>query len=83
MIEDQISVCMGSSCFARGNNLSLELITRYIADNNLDARIDLRGNLCQGACSRGPNIVINGTRYEGVRPENIADIMRLHFAGRP
>ena len=33
MAKLNITVCMGSSCFARGNAQNLELIENYIKDN--------------------------------------------------
>lgn len=71
---------MGSSCFARGNNRNIELIKQYIAENKTNTRIlTLKGNLCQGACSKGPNIQIGEKQYNGVLPENVCDIIRLHI----
>ena len=75
-----ISVCMGSSCFSRGNNESIELIKKYISDYNLSERVILRGNLCHGNCSLGPNMSIGDNMYQGILPENIYDIMNSAFS---
>lgn len=56
----KIVVCMGSSCFARGNNVNLAVIESFIAKHNVDAEIDLSGSLCEGLCGKGPNIWLNG-----------------------
>ena len=79
MKEVIISVCMGSSCFARGNNRNIDIIRNYIegAGVNLGVMM-IKGNLCQGNCSKGPNISIDGVFYSGVLPENVCDIIRLH-----
>lgn len=45
-----ITVCMGSSCYARGNAANLEFIENYIKDNGLEAVIDLAGARCEGKC---------------------------------
>ena len=29
----KIQICMGSSCFARGNNKNLQVLTQYLKDN--------------------------------------------------
>ena len=34
-----IYICLGSSCFSRGNNVHLEIIRQYIAENHLEAEI--------------------------------------------
>jgi NADH:ubiquinone oxidoreductase subunit E len=71
---------MGSSCFARGNNRNIELIKQYIIENKTNAQVlTLKGNLCQEACSKGPNIQIDEKQYNGVLPENVCDIIRLHI----
>ncbi|MFA7056657.1 MAG: (2Fe-2S) ferredoxin domain-containing protein [Candidatus Cloacimonadales bacterium] len=61
-----ISVCMGSSCYPRGNRETLEKIKAYVSENNLSDQIMMRGNLCEGLCKDGPNIRINGTIYNDI-----------------
>ena len=39
----EIKICMGSACFARGNDKNAEIIENFIKDNNLDAKVDLFG----------------------------------------
>ena len=56
-MSKKIQVCMGSSCFARGNNRNLQVITKYLKDNNLDAEIELCGLRCCNLCSKGFVIV--------------------------
>ena len=65
MAKLEITVCMGSSCFARGNDQNLEFIENYIKENGLEAQVDLSGTRCSGNCADGPNIVINGVDYSG------------------
>lgn len=70
-----ITVCMGSSCFARGNSQNLEFIENYIKENGLEAQIDLAGARCEGKCATGPNIVINGTEYNEVDEDKLKEIL--------
>lgn len=70
-----ISVCMGSSCFARGNAANLELIENYIKENGLEAEIDLSGSRCEGKCVTGPNIIINGIEYNEVDENKLKEIL--------
>ncbi len=74
-----ISVCMGSSCFTRGNNKSIEIIKNYIETNNLEDKIILKGNLCEEVCSKGPNICINDKVFNKVKPENVIDMIKDYF----
>ena len=66
MAKLNITVCMGSSCFARGNASNLEFIENYIKENGLEAEIDLAGSRCEGKCVTGPNVIINGIEYTEV-----------------
>ena len=71
----EIVVCMGSACFARGNAQNLEFLTDYIAENNLDAVIEIAGSRCEGKCSDGPNIMVNGIEYNKVDKTKIKEIL--------
>lgn len=55
----EIKICMGSACFARGNDANAERIEKYIKDNNLDAKVELYGARCENKCENGPNIYVN------------------------
>ncbi len=75
MAKLEITVCMGSSCFARGNDQNLEFIENYIKQNGLEADIDLSGSRCSGNCAEGPNITINGIDYHDVDIDKIKEIL--------
>ena len=75
MAKINITVCMGSSCFARGNQQNLTFIEDFISKNNLDADIDLVGARCENKCASGPNIVINGVEYNNVTEETLAKVL--------
>ena len=62
MSEEQITikVCMGSSCFARGNAANLDFIENFIKDNKLNAKVEVIGSRCENKCASGPNVIING-----------------------
>ena len=72
----KITVCMGSSCFARGNDQNLEFIEKYIKENGLEAEIELAGNRCEGKCATGPNIIIDGVEYTEMNEEKLEKILR-------
>lgn len=69
-----IKICMGSSCFARGNSKNLDYIEKFIKDNNLDAKIELVGTRCENKCALGPNIVVNGKIYNKVTLDDLERI---------
>lgn len=78
-MSKKIQVCMGSSCFARGNNKNLQVITKYLKDNNLEAEIELSGLRCCNLCSKGPNLTIDGKEYDNVDTGTLIDILDKTF----
>ena len=75
----EIRICMGSSCFSRGNSETLAVINEYIEQNGLGDRVTLVGSLCEGRCKEGPNIVVDGAKYEQVDRSTVIDIIDYHL----
>ncbi len=71
-----IKICMGSSCFARGNDQNLEFIEKYIKENNLEAKIEITGSRCENICAKGPNIIIDGVNYYGVDKIKLEELLK-------
>ena len=70
-----IKVCLGSSCFVRGNNNTLEFIENYIKQNNKDASLELLGCRCTNACQEGPNIFVNDKKYAHPSQDELTRIL--------
>ena len=64
-----VELCLGSSCFARGNSEILQALESFIAERGLEDNIELVGHLCLGRCNEGPNLRIDGTDYSGIGSE--------------
>ena len=64
MAKPKIVVCIGSSCFSRGNERNVEVIQKYLEEHHLKDEVDveLEGSLCQGRCADGPIVVVGGQR---------------------
>jgi NADH:ubiquinone oxidoreductase subunit E len=62
----EMEICLGSSCFSRGNRDVVQYIKDYLKKNHLDDKVVFKGARCLGHCSNGPNLVINGRIIEGV-----------------
>lgn len=73
--KTNITICLGSSCFARGNKKAVASIQAYIAEHNLSEKVNLSGGHCFGHCDKGPTIKINDTFYENIDPDNIIDLL--------
>ncbi|MCF8380609.1 MAG: (2Fe-2S) ferredoxin domain-containing protein [Bacteroidales bacterium] len=78
-MKTELIICMGSSCFARGNKKNHEVILEYIQTNNLSERVILKGNHCFDQCSKGPIIKINNKVYEDMNEERIIEILDKEF----
>jgi len=71
----RIDICMGSSCFARGNAENLRVVRDYVARNCPATKVNLTGTLCREKCSSGPNITIDGREHHGVTPASILELL--------
>jgi NADH:ubiquinone oxidoreductase subunit E len=76
-----ITICLGSSCFARGNNTVLQTLQAYIKNNSLEERVKLVGSRCEGQCGKGPNVKFNNELYHDVDPGSAVDLLR-DYLGR-
>ncbi len=73
----RVELCMGSSCFARGNSSSLMSLEEFIEQSGLADKVELEGHLCLGKCNTGPHIKIGGEEYSGVSdPDAVIDLVR-------
>ena len=70
----RIRVCLGSSCYSRGNNVHLSVIQKYIAEHGLEAEIAFSGHLCENLCSEGPILRIDDKIYKEV---NLSSLYRI------
>ncbi len=77
---NEITLCMGSSCFSRGNNKHLQLIKEYLKKNDLEQHTEFKGKLCAGQCSKGPVIIVNGTLYECIDEMSLLKILNDNMA---
>lgn len=82
MEKISVRICLGSSCFSRGNGKALEFLKEYIKSKNLDKVVEMKGSLCEGKCNCGPHIVIDEKYYENVSPSTAVDLLKLHLKDR-
>ncbi|TAJ15371.1 (2Fe-2S) ferredoxin domain-containing protein [Marinilabiliaceae bacterium JC017] len=74
-----IRICLGSSCYSRGNAENLETIKSYLKDNNIESQIDFRGHLCTENCNKGPVIEIDDQTFEEVSNSSLTSILNHFF----
>jgi NADH:ubiquinone oxidoreductase subunit E len=72
----ELTFCMGSSCFVRGNEANLEAVLGYLEKHNLKDEVDinLQCCLCRSLCGKGPVIFVNGKECQ---VENTESAIRL------
>ena len=76
----EMAICLGSSCFSRGNREVVQFIRDWLRKNHLDDKITFRGARCLGHCSNGPNLVINENVIEGVTLDRVEKILEEHLS---
>ena len=71
-----VTVCMGSSCFARGNRSLVEALREEISAKGWEHQVEIRGSLCQGRCSEGPMIQVDQDILSVHCDQNAQSVMR-------
>lgn len=71
----EIIICLGSSCFSRGNRDTLEVIKCYLKTNEIESNVLFKGQLCSQACNKGPVIWINEIKYEAMTATNVIPLL--------
>jgi NADH:ubiquinone oxidoreductase subunit E len=77
-----ITVCMGKSCYVRGNQVNLAVIESFLRERGLDVRVDVRGRRCGGDCALGPYVQIGDCAYGEVTPDRLRRLLRRYFGDR-
>jgi len=75
----EMQICLGSSCFSRGNRDVVMFIREYLKKNHLEDRIVFKGARCMGLCSNGPYLRINEKLIEGITISGIEEILEKEF----
>ena len=75
----EMQICLGSSCFSRGNRDVVAYIRDYLKKNHLEDRIIFKGARCMNLCNNGPNLKINDRIIEGVTLSKIEAILEKEF----
>ncbi|MGL6195069.1 MAG: NAD(P)H-dependent oxidoreductase subunit E [Thermoguttaceae bacterium] len=74
-----IVICMGSSCFARGNEENLRVIENFIEAHDCSDQVSLTGKCCLRKCADGPNVIIDGEHYPKMDKGTLLDILNKHL----
>jgi len=77
--KKEIIICLGSSCFARGNKQLVKLINDYLRDRNLLNDVKFHGERCFGKCAAGPSIKFDSQTLENADEEAVIHTLDIFF----
>lgn len=73
--KTEIIICLGSSCFARGNKRTVQAIETYLKEHNLKDKVYFHGGHCFGMCDKGPILKVNEKYFENVDHIKVIEIL--------
>ena len=74
--KKEIVICLGSSCFSRGNRKCLIVIEKFLKDNNLEDKYFFHGSRCFDNCANGPVLKIGDEVFENVKVEDVTGLLQ-------
>lgn len=77
----EIVICLGSSCFSRGNKKTVHAISEFLKSHSLEDKVYFHGAHCFDHCEKGPVMKIDNEIYEHVTQEKVVAILEEYFAG--
>jgi NADH:ubiquinone oxidoreductase subunit E len=81
MSKVKMIICIGSSCFARGNAENVKIVEDFMTLHGLSDELDieLSGGLCTNNCPDGPVVIVNDKIYKHVNRDVMQEIMESYF----
>ncbi len=77
----EVVVCLGSSCFARGNAQNLAAVEEFLLQHGMQNSVRVTGCLCQDECKHGPNLNVAGEHLHAMNPARLREILLALSAG--
>ena len=79
----QVLVCFGGSCLASGAKEVRDALREAVGKAGLGGQVALVETGCMGPCVMGPVVLVGDDRtfYQGVKPEDAAEIVSSHLCG--
>lgn len=71
----EITICLGSSCFSRGNRKIVHAIEGFLASHNLKEKVFFHGAHCFSNCANGPIMKMNEDVFENINEMNVIEIL--------
>jgi len=77
--KKEVVICLGSSCFARGNKQLVKIVNDYLRDRNLLNDVRFHGERCFGQCAVGPSLKLDGILKERLDEESLIVVLDEFF----
>lgn len=74
-----LQICLGSSCFSRGNKRIVKVVDEYIKTNDLAGKVYFHGSHCFAKCEMGPTMKADGVYYHQLTEESVEGILNKIF----
>jgi NADH:ubiquinone oxidoreductase subunit E len=75
----EVIICLGSSCFARGNRKTVKLISDYLKNHDLLGQVHFHGGHCFGRCDKGPVLKLGMQFNERLDSESVNTVLDNFF----
>lgn len=70
-----LQICLGSSCFSRGNKKIVKIIQEYITEHDLAGKVNFHGGHCFSKCEKGPTLLADGKYYHQLTEDSVIAIL--------
>ena len=74
-MKAEIVICLGSSCFSRGNRKMVQVIKEFLERKGITTDVTFRGAHCFGLCEYGPVIRIGEKEFRRVELTELEHIL--------
>ncbi len=75
----EVFVCVGSSCHLKGAHAVITRFQEVLGEAPVKTK--LGASFCQGRCTEGVIVVIDGVVYERVGPDDVPFLVERHRGG--
>ena len=77
--KNEVVICLGSSCFARGNKQLVKIVNDYLRDRNLLNEVRFHGERCFGQCAVGPSLKLDGILKKRLDEDSVLAVLEEFF----
>ncbi|MGB8261066.1 MAG: NADH-dependent [FeFe] hydrogenase, group A6 [Terracidiphilus sp.] len=73
--KTKMSVCLGTNCYLKGSQETLNTVLRHAQETGLENRIEVRAAFCLEQCEHGPNATIDGEHIPHCTAEKAIELL--------